>query len=530
MPQQAGVVLYSVMVVSALPTRPRTRHQATARPPVVRMRRVASAPLATSCVDALDPQQEPQRRDAAGRFAASRGRGTPGSAPRPHAGRNATVKKLESKLAAAQTNVLDEHRARRSAEEQLLDLQVQLKQERVNKKQTVKELKRQHEARLQALEDKDKQLAGLRAQLDRARKDATLQDTRRHLADLKRKHEDIKDAHNEALQVEELHGNPNTRVLKLPRRFSRWSANNAASAIGEFLESAAARAVDAGEGVKLQRHVAAKLVERFQPADPTEGPCYGPCCRRAVETAVSEIQEHYSPRLGSSLKAKCKNSDRQHQRLIRGLGQWFDPVTGRYRPRKLSIFDIDFPQMASNRAIKAWRGDVKDVLGVEHEVLEGKVVTAGVPIGMAVANRIRDLGWSGYQPDYEQHPPHVQGIVDSASAYRGVKQTTGVCKVVRFDGEENNSLRGNCPVILYEGDDAYEVLAEKGKRFFDEMNEMAINGVTLQDGTHVPVFVCEGGDNKYQNASGGQCGCSATKVCHCAHAICNNIVFITSSC
>eukprot|EP00873_Tetraselmis_striata_P027256 jgi/Tetstr1/447520/TSEL_034900.t1 len=36
---------------------------------------------------------------------------------------------------------------------------------------------------------------------------------------------------------------------------------------------------------------------------------------------------------------------------------------------------------------------------------------------------------------------------------------------------------------MYEGDGAYGVLAEKGKRFFDELNGIAIKGVTLPDGT-----------------------------------------------
>eukprot|EP00873_Tetraselmis_striata_P006714 jgi/Tetstr1/426978/TSEL_017191.t1 len=97
--------------------------------------------------------------------------------------------------------------------------------------------------------------------------------------------------------------------------------------------------------------------------------------------------------------------------------------------------------LSSNRAVREWRGYAKDELGVEHQVLEGKIVTAAVLIGMAVANRIWEI--------------------------RGVKQTTGVTKVVRLDGLQNNNLVGNSPALLCERDDAaYEVLAEKGKRFF----------------------------------------------------------------
>eukprot|EP00873_Tetraselmis_striata_P003104 jgi/Tetstr1/423368/TSEL_014055.t1 len=151
--------------------------------------------------------------------------------------------------------------------------------------------------------------------------------------------------------------------------------------------------------------------------------------------------------------------------MIRGIGQWFDPVKGVHVPRTLSFFDIPFPQLSSNRAVREWRGYAKDELGVEHQVLEGKIVTAAVPIGMAVANRIWDI--------------------------RGVKETTGVTKVVRPDGLQNNSLVGNSPALLCERDDAaYEVLAEKGKRFFDELNYIATKGVTLSYGTKMPVMGC----------------------------------------
>eukprot|EP00873_Tetraselmis_striata_P021293 jgi/Tetstr1/441557/TSEL_029786.t1 len=72
---------------------------------------------------------------------------------------------------------------------------------------------------------------------------------------------------------------------------------------------------------------------------------------------------------------------------------------------------------------------------------------------------------------------------DFDGTYTGVKQTTGVTKVVRHDGLHYNSLVGNNHVLLYEGDDAYEVLAEKGKRFFDELHDIDIKGMTLPDGT-----------------------------------------------
>lgn len=517
--ERGGGVDYTAMVLSAVPNRPQTRHQATARPSVARTRRVTTA--APVPLPGLDPpQQEGRERDAAGRYV-SKTRGPRRSASRPHAGRDETIRVLESQLAAAQSAVQEQHLARASVEQEVRKLTNTVRRLRRAPEREVMELANQvtrgveHAEKLATvIEEKDKQLMALRVQLERSRKEATVMNTRRHIADVKRKHGDIV----EALEAGEAHcqrgSRDNERVLKLPRSFSQWSANNAAEAMGEFLEAAASRAADEAEGARLQRHVAAKLTARFQPAPASRaGPCYGPCCRRAVEAAVGEMGEHFSsPRLGSSIKAKCKNSEKQHQRLVRSLGQWYDPVRARYIPRTLSLFDIPYPQLASSRAVREWRNDMKDELGIRTEVLEGKIVSASVPMGMAVANRIWDLRWSGYHPDYEQHPPHVQVIVDSAGAYRGVKQTTGVVKVVRFDGEENNSLVGNTSVLLYEGDDAYEYLAEKGKLFFEELNKLAIDGVDLQDGTHVPLLVCEGGDNKVQNASGGMCGASATKV------------------
>eukprot|EP00873_Tetraselmis_striata_P019008 jgi/Tetstr1/439272/TSEL_027714.t1 len=301
-----------------------------------------------------------------------------------------------------------------------------------------------------------------------------------------RKHEEV----SEALEIAAVHrllaGQASECVLKVPRTFSQWSANNAAKKIGEFLDAAACRAEDDAEGARLQRHVAAKLTDRYQPLAPSGAPCYGPCCRHAVTDVVGDIQEHFSPQLGSCLKSRCKCNDKEYQRMIHGIGQRFDPVKGVHVPRTMSLFDVPFPQLSSNRAVREWRGYAKEELGVEHQVLEGKIVTAAIPIGMAVANRIWDLRWSsGYAPDYAHPPPppHVHGIVDYASAYMGVKQTTGVTKVVRHDGLHNNSLVGYIPVLMYEGDDAFEVLAEKGKRFFDELNDIAIKGVTLPDGT-----------------------------------------------
>eukprot|EP00873_Tetraselmis_striata_P025485 jgi/Tetstr1/445749/TSEL_033397.t1 len=155
-----------------------------------------------------------------------------------------------------------------------------------------------------------------------------MEQTRRHLALVKRKREKV----SEALEIAAVHrlpaGHANECVLKVPRTFSQWSANNAAKKIGEFLDAAAGRAEDDAEGVRLQRHVASKLTDATSPLP----------IRSAVLRPVLSLR--------------------------------------------------------SDGCVREWRGYAKEELGVEQQVLEGKIVTAAVPIGTAVANRIWDLRWS----------------------------------------------------------------------------------------------------------------------------------------
>eukprot|EP00873_Tetraselmis_striata_P038861 jgi/Tetstr1/459125/TSEL_004573.t1 len=74
---------------------------------------------------------------------------------------------------------------------------------------------------------------------------------------------------------------------------------------------------------------------------------------------------------------------------------------------------------------------------------------------------------------------------------QGVKQTTGVTKVVCYDSVDNNSLLGNNPALLYEGDDCYGMLAEKGKPFFDGLSYIGKHGAELDDGTQKESFIGE---------------------------------------
>eukprot|EP00873_Tetraselmis_striata_P022732 jgi/Tetstr1/442996/TSEL_031056.t1 len=107
-----------------------------------------------------------------------------------------------------------------------------------------------------------------------------MEHTRRHLGLVKRKHEV-----SEALEIAAVHLLSSSKAgqrVRLegapPRTFShQWSANNAAKKIGGFLDAVAGRAEDDTEGARLQRHVAAKLTDRYQPPAPSGAPCYGPC-------------------------------------------------------------------------------------------------------------------------------------------------------------------------------------------------------------------------------------------------------------
>eukprot|EP00873_Tetraselmis_striata_P035462 jgi/Tetstr1/455726/TSEL_004076.t1 len=116
----------------------------------------------------------------------------------------------------------------------------------------------------------------MRVQLKCVRTETSMEHTRPHLALVKRKHEKV----SEALEIAAVHrlpGQAKECVLKVPRTFSQWSANDAARKIGEFLDAAAGRAEGDEERAKMQRlHVAAKLTDRYQPHAPRGALCYGP--------------------------------------------------------------------------------------------------------------------------------------------------------------------------------------------------------------------------------------------------------------
>jgi hypothetical protein len=61
----------------------------------------------------------------------------------------------------------------------------------------------------------------------------------------------------------------------------------------------------------------------------------------------------------------------------------------------------------------------------------------------------------------------------------------------------------------------YEIAKELGWKYYDELNMIARDGVELPDGTTGIPHLCEGGDNKYLNATGGGCGCGAECGCNC---------------
>eukprot|EP00873_Tetraselmis_striata_P044579 jgi/Tetstr1/464843/TSEL_009582.t1 len=115
------------MVMSGVPNRPQTRHEATARSPVPRKTRVTQPPAIV--VDGLTRQGKDEASNAAraGRFV-STARGPRRYVARPHAGRDGAVASLESHLAAAQSTSQEQQLACRSAEERLAELQAEVMQ------------------------------------------------------------------------------------------------------------------------------------------------------------------------------------------------------------------------------------------------------------------------------------------------------------------------------------------------------------------------------------------------------------------
>eukprot|EP00873_Tetraselmis_striata_P045323 jgi/Tetstr1/465587/TSEL_010234.t1 len=309
-------------------------------------------------------------------------RGARRSAARPHAGRDgAVVASLESQVAAAQSTAQKQQLARRSVEEQLVGMQAEVKQLRKGEAvQSAEQIAR-------AVHDKDKQLAaGMRVQLERARKEATLENTRRHLPLVKRKHEEV----SEALEI------------------AAKRAGGIIKHITNAVKNLAATQAVPGDSVD-------------------EGSSPEPPAKKTKQPAKPEAGGLARGRGGAGARAGGG-----------ALGSW-----------------------AGRRAAVA--------AAASHEQQAGRR-------GRSVS---RLSGFKGQR--WIQRCE--DGIVDSAGAYMGVKQTTGVTKVVRHDGLQNNSLVGNSHVLMYEGDYAYEVLAEKGKRFFGELNDIAIKGVTLPDST-----------------------------------------------
>jgi hypothetical protein len=56
--------------------------------------------------------------------------------------------------------------------------------------------------------------------------------------------------------------------------------------------------------------------------------------------------------------------------------------------------------------------------------------------------------------------------------------------MVRLAGVGSNSPLAHIPALLYEGDDdTYEVAKKLGWKHYDELNEIARDGVELPDGT-----------------------------------------------
>lgn len=82
--------------------------------------------------------------------------------------------------------------------------------------------------------------------------------------------------------------------------------------------------------------------------------------------------------------------------------------------------------------------------------------------------------------------------MDAAAAFRLIKQTTGCIKVIRFDGEKNNSPFENLQCLLYEGDDGYDQFVEHGAATLKELKELEKHGLHVEGIGHVRICVLEG--------------------------------------
>jgi hypothetical protein len=113
---------------------------------------------------------------------------------------------------------------------------------------------------------------------------------------------------------------------------------------------------------------------------------------------VSAIEEHYTPERGSAIKARCKLSWNQYQRMMQIACQEFDEDSGKYTARRIGDghLDIRFPQMtryASKNKVKDFHAKLHEEFGIEIDMSD-----KGIPLPETAEN---DPGED--EPDTSMH-------------------------------------------------------------------------------------------------------------------------------
>ncbi len=88
---------------------------------------------------------------------------------------------------------------------------------------------------------------------------------------------------------------------------------------------------------------------------------------------VSAIEEHYTPERCSAIKARCKLSWNQYQRMMQISCQEFDEDSGKYTARRIGDghLDIRFPQMTrygSKNKVKDFHAKLHEEFGIEIDM------------------------------------------------------------------------------------------------------------------------------------------------------------------
>ena len=348
--------------VSAVPSRPVTRHQATAIGPIASSSKV-TLPSSNEAGDGAEGDSvhaavRPRDRSS-GRFKKRR----PPPSTTPAGAIEARICTLERQLLEHQVASYQQQVARRVAVEahaslhsDIARLKGELKKRGARSNNTEGlTVAARHQAALNAvkarnvlLSARNKVLSNTVAPLKRAEQERV---TREHLRVVKnrRVEEELEDEVAEAYRPA---SDSNSRRLTLPHRFSERSASVLASAIAGCLHECAPKASSEEEAKRCKSLVVDRLRSKFSKTwalrerrqqSCVRAPKVAPCCKAAIKAAIKDIESFWDAEKGSSLKTKLRLSYKKMQRMIRGVGQTFNETTGRYTPAIMQSCGLEFP-------------------------------------------------------------------------------------------------------------------------------------------------------------------------------------------